>query len=183
MAAISAKPMFQKLAQSRRAGLAMRYGHGVVLKIAVMLLAASAASASAAPLPPELEKAVSAYHRSTIGGDIPALSRLFADDYVLVNSDASVENKQQALADFRMPGFKIDPYAMEQPVEIVWADAALIGGVVNLSWTQDGKHQTRLIRIVHVWAKRDGGWRMVYTQVTRVPQVLADEGAVARPQP
>jgi hypothetical protein len=88
---------------------------------------------------------------------------------VLVNSDASVENKQQYLADFNLPGFKIEPSVREQPVEKVWNDAAVVGGLVHLNWTQDGQHQARLIRIAHVWALRDGQWRLTYTQVTRAP--------------
>jgi len=33
-----------------------------------------------------------------------------------------------------------------------------------------GKHQTRLLRVAYVWAKRNGHWQATYTQVTRVPQ-------------
>jgi ketosteroid isomerase-like protein len=126
--------------------------------------------ALAAELPPDLAKAVKDYDQAQVASDIPTLARLFADDYMLVNSDASVENKEQSLADFRLPGFKIDPYVVEQPVQKVWDSAAVVGGVVHLSWTQDGKHQTRLVRLVHIWAKRDGHWQLNYTQVTRVPQ-------------
>ena len=75
-----------------------------------------------------------------------------------------------AVADFSLPGFKIDPYVVEQPVEKIWGNAAVIGGLVHLSWTQDDKHQTRLLRVAYVWAKRNGHWQATYTQVTRVPQ-------------
>jgi len=68
-----------------------------------------------------------------------------------------------------MPGFRIDPYVMTQSVQTAWDAGAVIGGVIHLGWTQDGKHQQRWIHIAHVWAKRDGTWRMTYTQVTRVP--------------
>ena len=148
----------------------MKPGFRIFTKLAIALLAAGAIPAIAADLPPDLATAAKDYDRANIAGDIPALERLFADDYVLVNSDASVENKQQAIADFRMPGFRIDPYVMTQPVETAWDDGAVIGGVVHLGWTQDGKHQQRWIRIAHVWARRHGAWQMIYTQVTRVPQ-------------
>jgi len=148
----------------------MKPGFRIFTKLAIALLAAGAIPAIAADLPPDLATAAKDYDRANIAGDIPALERLFADDYVLVNSDASVENKQQAIADFRVPGFRIDPYVMTQPVELAWDNGAVISGVVQLSWTQDGKHQQRLIRVAHVWAKRRGAWQMTYTQVTRVPQ-------------
>ncbi|MEO6689029.1 MAG: nuclear transport factor 2 family protein [Dokdonella sp.] len=141
-----------------------------IMKLVVAALVSYAVPAIAADLPPDLARAAKAYDRATVTSDIPTLERLFADDYVLVNSDASVENKQQAIADFRMPGFKIDPYALTHPVETAWDNGAVIGGMVQLSWTQDGKHQQRWIRIAHVWAKRRGDWQMTYTQVTRMPQ-------------
>ena len=140
------------------------------MKLAAAILVLSAAPALAAELPPDLAKAVQDYDRAQIHNDIPTLERLVADDYVLVNSNATVENKQQFLADFNLPGFKIDPYVVEQPVEKLWDNAAVIGGLVHLSWTQDGKHQTRLLRVAYVWAKRNGHWQATYAQVTRVPQ-------------
>lgn len=138
------------------------------LMVAVLLPAAC--RVIAAELPPDLAKAAQDYDRANIGSDIASLERLFADDYILVNSDASVENKQQAIADFRMPGFKIDPYVMTETMQNAWDGGAVIGGIVHLNWTQDGKRQRRWIRIAHVWAKRRGEWQMTYTQVTRVPR-------------
>ena len=121
-------------------------------------------------LPLDLAKAVKDYDRAQFSNDIPELKRLVSDDYVLVNSDATVENKQKVLADHGLPGFRIDPYVVEQAVEKVWDNAAVIGGLAHLSWTQGGEHQARLVRIAHVWAKRNGRWQVTYTQVTRVPQ-------------
>jgi ketosteroid isomerase-like protein len=140
------------------------------MKLAAAIFVLSAAPAPAVELPPDLAKAVQAYDQAQIHNDISTLERLVADDYVLVNSNATVENKQQFLADFSLPGFKIDPYVVEQPVEKIWGNAAVIGGLVHLSWTQGGEHQTRLLRVAYVWAKRNGHWQATYTQVTRVPQ-------------
>jgi ketosteroid isomerase-like protein len=140
------------------------------MKFAAAILLLSAVPALAVEMPPDLVKAVKDYDRAQVHNDILTLKRLVADDYVLVNSNATVENKQQFLADFNLPGFKIDPYVVEQPVQKVWGDAAVIGGLVHLSWTQDGMHQTRLLRVAYVWTKRNGHWQATYTQVTRVPQ-------------
>lgn len=130
---------------------------------------AAESAPTGAELPPDLAKAVNDYDQATIHNDIAKLAGLVADDYMLVNSDATVQSKQQYLDDFNLPGFRIDPYVMEQPVRKVWGSTALTGGLLRLSWTQDGRHQTRLLRIAHVWTKRDGRWRMTYTQLTRVP--------------
>jgi len=139
------------------------------MKLAV-LLALLTAPAFATDLPPDLAEAVAAYDRAQIRNDTDALAQLVEDDYVLVNSNASVENKQQFLADFHLPGFKIEPYVLQERVQKVWGDGAVIGGLLHLSWTQDGRHQTRKLRVSYVWAKRNGRWRATYGQVTRVPE-------------
>src|SRR5262245_55699750 len=75
--------------------------------ILVLMLGAVPARAE---LPPELARAVRAFDEAPVRGDVSALEGLVADDYVVVNSDATVEDKRQFLADFKLPGFKIDPY-------------------------------------------------------------------------
>ena len=139
------------------------------MKLLALCLLLGATSALAADLPPDLVRAARDYDRAQFANDIATLDRFVDDDFVLVNSNASVENKAQFLADFNLPGFKIEPYVIEQPVHKVWRDGAVIGGLVNLRWTQDGKHQTLALRVAYVWAKRDGRWLVTYAQVTRVP--------------
>jgi hypothetical protein len=91
------------------------------------------------------------------------------DDYVLVNSDASIQDKASYLADFRVPGFRIEPYAMEQPISKIHGSAALTSWTMRLAWIQDGKNQSRKLRIAHWWVRQNGHWRIDYTQLTRVP--------------
>ena len=134
-----------------------------------IFLVLCATSALAAELPPDLASALRDYDRAQFSNDIETLDRLVCDDFVLVNSNASVEDKAQFLADFKLPGFKIEPYVIEQPVHKVWRDGAVIGGLVNLRWTQDDTHQARSLRVAYVWMKRDGRWLATYAQVTRIP--------------
>lgn len=135
-------------------------------------LALQSAGASEAPtnLPADLIEAISAYDQATLRNDTATLAEIVADDYMLVNSDSSVQDKQSYLSDFSVPGFRVDAYVMQEPVGKVWGESALTGGIMPLGWTQDGVHHSRLLRIAHVWVKREGRWRVVYTQLTRVPQ-------------
>lgn len=123
---------------------------------------------TATELPADLVEAVRAYDQATISNDVAALAQLVRDDYMLVNSDSTLQDKQSYLKDFTVPGFKLDPYVLEQPMRRVWDNSALVAGTVRLSWTLDGEHHARLLRIAHVWTKQDGRWRMAYTQLTRV---------------
>lgn len=126
-------------------------------------------SHAAGTLPTDLAKAIEEYNRATVSNDTATLAELVADDYVLVNSDSSLQDKQSYLGDFKVPGFKLDPYELQQQVHKVWGDAALLAGVVRLSWTLKDEHHTRLLRIAHVWTQHAGRWRLAYTQLTRIP--------------
>jgi ketosteroid isomerase-like protein len=118
----------------------------------------------------ELAQAVKAYNQATIENDVATLDGLVTDDYMLVNSDTSVQDKQSYLADFKVPGFRIEPYAVEQPFQRTWGDTALTGGLQHLVWTQEGRRQSRWLRVAHVWIRHEGRWRIAYTQLTRVPE-------------
>ena len=126
--------------------------------------------AAADSWPTDLAQAIENYDRATVSNDVAALANLVADDYVLVNSDSSLQDKQSYLEDFKVPGFKLAPYELQQQVHKVWGDAALLAGVVRLSWTLKGEHHERLLRIAHVWTRHDGRWRIAYTQLTRIPE-------------
>lgn len=147
----------------------------MVAIITALALAWPAASAPASPpqlrpLPGELVRALDAYNQATVRNDVATLSALVSEDYTLVNSDGSVQDKASYLADFAVPGFKIDPYEVEPLVYEAHGDAALTAWAFELGWTQEGRHQTRRLRIAHFWANRDGRWRIAYTQLTRIPE-------------
>jgi ketosteroid isomerase-like protein len=147
----------------------------IAAPIAVALaIGPAGSSALAVPahieIPADLGRAWDDYNRATIRKDVATLATLVTDDYILVNSDSSVQDKLSYLADFRVPGFKLDPYEIEQPIRKVWGNTALTGGIFNLGWVQDGKRQNRRLRIAHLWIKKGGRWRIAYTQLTRVPQ-------------
>lgn len=121
-------------------------------------------------LPPDLAKALEAFDRAHYESDVARLTELTSDGYMVLNSNISLENKKEFLADFGLPGFRIEPYTRSAESNAAWKDSAVTAGVVNLKWVQDGKHHTRLLRYVDVWRKHDGRWEATFTQVTRAEQ-------------
>ena len=80
------------------------------------------------------------------------------------------QGKAELIRDYIAPGFKLDPFTIEDPVQQVWgADAAVLGGRVDMQGTDGGQRFRVMVRFADVWARRDGQWRVVYSQVTRVP--------------
>ncbi len=129
------------------------------------------AQAAGVGLPADLARAAAEYDRAQIAGDKAALDRLLAADYVLVNGAAEVEGKAQFIAESIDPSFKLNPYVVERPVETVWDGGAVLAGEVRLGGTNAGKRFAAHTRFADVWAKRNGRWQVVFTEVTRFPAV------------
>lgn len=123
--------------------------------------------ANAAELPADLAKAVKDYDEAQILGNKAELQRLVADDYTLVNSSGRIQSKAELIADYTAPGYKIEPFEIMQPVEKVWSDGAVMGGVVDLRGTDGGKPFAVKLRFADIWAKRNGKWQVIYTHVSR----------------
>ena len=126
-----------------------------------LLLAASAST----HVPADLAKAVAAYDKAQFTENRAELQRWLADDYLLVNSSGATETKAQLIADYTAAGFDLQPFEIEQPIEKVWRDGAVMGGVVTLRGIDGGKAFEARLRFADVWAKRRGQWQVVYTQV------------------
>lgn len=125
--------------------------------------------ANGAEIPADLAKAVHDYDEAQVHGNKAELQRLVADDYTLINSTGRVQNKAELIADYTTPGYKIEPFKILEPVEKVWSDGAVMGGVVNLRGTDGGKPFTVTLRFADIWAKRNGKWQVIYTHVSRPP--------------
>lgn len=126
-------------------------------------------AAAAAHLPADLQVAVKAYDQAQVHGDRKALERWLADDYLLINSSGATETKAQLIADYTAPGFTLEPFEVEQPVEKVWKDGAVMGGIATLRGMDSGKRYEARLRFADIWAKRNGRWQVVYTQVAKAP--------------
>jgi hypothetical protein len=133
-----------------------------------MMLAALLAAAAMA-VPPDLAAAVAAYDKAQIDGDKAALDRWLADDYLLANSRGQIETKAQLIADYTAPGYTLEPFTVEQPIEKVWADGAVMGGVATLRGMDGGQRYEVRLRFADIWAKRDGRWQVIYTQAAKAP--------------
>lgn len=122
----------------------------------------------AATLPPDLAKAVRDYDQAQVKADRAELERLLADDYTLVGSSGRAETKSEFIADQLTPGERLDPFVVEQPVEKVWQDGAVMAGVVHATGLSGGKPFKVTLRFSDIWARRGGVWQVIYTHANRV---------------
>ena len=134
-----------------------------------MLIAALLAAASVA-LPADLAKAAHDYDQAQVKSDRAELERLIADDYQLHNSGGQVQDKASFIADQVAPGYRLEPFVIEEKVEKVMGDTAILGGVAQARGTSGGEPYNVRLRFIDVWAKRGGRWVVVFSQATRAPK-------------
>jgi hypothetical protein len=134
------------------------------------MLVASLLAAASVALPADLAKAAHDYDQAQVTSNRAELERLIADDYQLHNSGGQVQDKKSFIADQIAPGYKLEPFVIEEKVEKVMGDAAILGGVAQAKGTSGGEPYDVRLRFIDVWAKRGGRWVVVFSQATRAPK-------------
>lgn len=134
-----------------------------------MLIAAILATVSVA-LPADLAKAAHDYDQAQVTSNRAELDRLIAADYRLHNSAGEVQDKASFIADQVAPGYRLEPFTVEEKVEKVMGDAAILGGVARARGASGGQPYDVTLRFIDVWQKRNGRWVVVMSQATRVPK-------------
>jgi hypothetical protein len=118
-------------------------------------------------LPTGLAAAATAYDLAQFKSDRSELERLLADDYTLADSNGKNRTKAEYIADALAPGSKTLSVAISQQVRKVWPDGAVLGGMVDAKGLDHGKALTMRARFVDVWARRNGRWQVIFTQVNK----------------
>ena len=142
------------------------------IRSSIICLVLLAAPANAEPeigdyrgLPADLAAAATAYDLAQFRADKAELQRLLADDYILAGSNGKNQTKAQYIADATAPGSRTTYVALSQQVRRLWPNGAVLGGMVDAKGFDRGKPISVHARFVDVWAKRNGRWRVVFTQV------------------
>lgn len=140
----------------------------IVLTVAVLL---SCAPAFAAPDDnAEVRAAAKAFDDAQLHGDRAALERFLAPDFLFVRGSGRVGDRRDFIAGFTAPGQTLEPFTILDPLFLrVSGDVAIVGGEAWIKGTDGGKPITEHFRYADTFAKREGRWVVVYTQVTGLP--------------
>jgi ketosteroid isomerase-like protein len=152
---------------------------GPVHLLAVAVLLANAVSVvpgrAETPVAPrsaaeqELRAAEAQLAQALSSVDVDQLARVWADDFVSTMADGHVVSREKRLASLRSQ--KPDGASRligrnEQVDARVYGDWALV--LVTSSWLSNGNRVGDPYQATHVWAKRDGRWRLVAAHISEV---------------
>ncbi len=119
----------------------------------------------------ELVRLQHEWSRVEVAGDVGALDRLLADEYVLTLSDGTALPKAEYLRDVRSEDTRSTALAVENPTVRLYGDMALVKGIVKWTEPSGTKHED----LFHeTWLKRDGRWQCLATQESELKPAMAD---------
>ena len=103
-----------------------------------------------------------------VARDGDMLRALLADDLIYTHSSARLDTKQTMI---RAMESGVGYYTRCEPSDVKaqeFGDVVVLTGVCAISIMQRKKPSSFTVRFTDVWAKRDGDWRMVTWQSTKL---------------
>ena len=107
----------------------------------------------------EVRKAIEKYRTALLQRDIPALEKIWADDYVFVNASGDVLTKAQRLANVKSGATTLDSIKEEEEIIVrVYQNSAVATSRVTIKGQYEGQSTSGQYRSTHVWVKGSTGW-------------------------
>jgi uncharacterized protein (TIGR02246 family) len=149
---------------------------GWTLGLLLLGLAAAAAPTRGGQGAPAQDKgmldAEQEWARSLKTGDVDRLARLVDDSFTFVGPDGEFEERTAYLAGYReayRQGLRVTSVNIHDVSVRVLGDTGIVTGRVEARVRMQGKDIAENVRFTRVYRLRDGRWRMVAGQGTRLP--------------
>ena len=139
---------------------------GIRSFIACLLLIIGAVSPALAGSVDEVRGLADQLDVATRTKDKAALEQLIASDFVFVRGSGRVGDRADVVSAFTSPTIAVKDVKNEERKLTDLGNTVLVAAKVQLSGTEEGKAFVERFRSVDVWAKRNGAWQIVYTQIT-----------------
>ena len=138
------------------------------------LLVAGCAATSATSLTKDdatvqwLTAQADAWDKAIVAKNAAAVAANVAPDFSQIESGGTVIGRDEFIKDLLDPALRIDPYKVEDFSVRVYADTALLTGRIRMTGVSEGKPFSSHFRYIDVYVKRDGVWKVVSIQITRM---------------
>lgn len=142
--------------------------------IPVALAALTACTTLPAPMTTDTVALLTAqadrWDKAIVRKDRAAIADNLADDFRQVDGAGNVENKTTFLEGLVDPELTIDPYTIEDFDVRLYGDVALLSGRTYMTGMYQGKTFASHYRYIDVYVLRDGAWKIVSVQISRIPE-------------
>ena len=101
--------------------------------------------------------------------DLATVERLLAPEFTLVNSDSSVQQRSDVIAEIQRGDPQYDVFRNHSMTAHVFDDAAIVQGITTLKGSSNGQPFAIDVRFTDTLIKTQGQWRLIVSHVTRIP--------------
>ena len=132
--------------------------------------AAAPATVDKAAVEAEVRKVMDVGAAALAKNDADTMEKIYADNYMLVNIDGSVQNKTERVAALKSGDPKYSAFSYSD-VNIRLkpeGDAAIVIAKLTMKGTFHGKPMDGDYRVTHVYVKNKDGWQQVTAQATKI---------------
>lgn len=124
----------------------------------------------------ELTRLSDAWDKAIVRKDEKAIADNMAEDFRQIDPAANLETKKSFVAGILDPKLTIDPYTVEEFEVRLYGDTALLSGRTHMTGKYDGKVFESNYRYIDIYVRRDGAWKIVSVQITRIPPAAKPAG-------
>lgn len=123
----------------------------------------------AAMLVRQLSAQAERWDQAIVRKDRAAIEANMADDFRQIDGAGNVETKTSFVADLLSPALQIDPYTVDDFEVRLYGEVALLSGRTRMSGRYEGKAFSSHYRYIDIYVRRDGVWKIVSVQISKLP--------------
>lgn len=118
----------------------------------------------------DLRDAQARRFRAMTEGNWETLASLLADDLVYTHTTGAVDSKATFLDHQTSGVLRYEAVEPKDPLARTYGDVGVITGTARMRVRIRGDHRAFRIRFTDVYARDEGGWKLVAWQSTRLPE-------------
>ena len=117
----------------------------------------------------QLSAQADAWDKAIVRKDRAAIEQNMSDDFRQIDGAGNVESRASFVAGLMSSDLQIDPYVVEDFDVRVYGDVALLSGRTRMTGRYQGTPLTSHYRYIDVYVRRQGQWKVVSVQISRIP--------------
>jgi ketosteroid isomerase-like protein len=117
-----------------------------------------------------LEAQADAWDAAIVRKDRAAIEANLAEEFRQIDGYGNVEDRKTFVEGLMSADLEIDPYGVEEFEVRLYGDVALVTGRTRMTGRFRGEPFTSHYRFTDAYARRDGGWKVVQVQITKIAE-------------
>ena len=101
--------------------------------------------------------------KALIRADRDTLDRIMADDFIFAYPMEG-DDKAQFIGDVVSGDVRVDHLTRDNTSVRIWGNTAILTGKDSATWSYKGRDFSGHYKVINVYARRDGEWRLVSVQ-------------------